>query len=111
MPAPTTLTLQQKALTPLLEKHLVRPWPDFGTAVGVGSASAAHRALKTLEAAGRITVVRTGHRLLVPTADILQLLGLTHAEAARIVYGPGGTPEGAEDPRDDEADDTVDGAL
>lgn len=106
----TAMTAQQRALYPLVTHHLVDAWPAVGEAVGVRSKSAALRAIDQLEAAGQLTALRVGHRVRVPSAALLRLLGLTRGEALDIVY-PEGTPAAAQDPRDDAADDVaVDGA-
>ncbi|RDB49358.1 hypothetical protein [Tsukamurella tyrosinosolvens] len=121
MPAPTSSatppqTTLRQTLRPLVESHLVDLWPEAGRAVGVRSRSAALRALNKLEGAGQLTVFRVGHKVRVPSADLLRLLGLSHAEALKIVFPDGATtgvaPADQSEDHDDEAlDTTADGAL
>ncbi len=47
-------------------------WPDAGQWLGIGSRSAAHDAANR----GEIPTIRLGNRRMVPTAELLALVGL-----------------------------------
>lgn len=52
----------------------IRVWPEAGQLLGI-SKDAAYKAA----AAGEIPVIRVGRRLLVPTAELLRMLGVSDA--------------------------------
>lgn len=57
----------------------------------------AHRAIRKLEDAGQLRVLRTGKKTRVMSADVLRLLGLSRADATEIVRDHQGPASAADD--------------
>lgn len=62
------------------EQETVPLWPDAGRALGLKSRSTAYR----LAHAGKLPIrlIKVGHRFVVPTSELRQVLGIDESQAS-----------------------------